>query len=350
MLWRFILYAGLSVFILSTVLASFYYTFNYRYDYTRLNGHGKQAVQRLRSGECKQCLERYDGIRRQAIHLKEEKWQKQEAHHQSLRIALKKECNAVIEAIISKRNTPLGSNVIYDGENKKNMKITPKIFSTFPQESPFINLTYENCSVVGNGGILEDSGCGIQIDNTNFVIRCNLPPLNRDVGYKTNLVTANPSTLFEKFAGPAERHRHFVDSVDVYGTTLLALPAFSYKRNTAVSFRALNTLQDFKSQVQPIFLNPKYLQNLAQFWRHHGFQASQLSSGFTIVSLALELCHNIHIYGFWPFTDGLEGQHLKHHYYDDCKAKTIHNLPAEFRWLLTLHKKGILQMHLGKCK
>lgn len=103
------------------------------------------------------------------------------------------------------------------------------------QENPFVNTTWDTCSVVGNGGILANSSCGEKIDSAQFVIRCetenllhnnylflsnivrnkftdhfplspflrcNLPPLEngyeRDVGNKTDLVTANPSILMEK--------------------------------------------------------------------------------------------------------------------------------------------------------
>ncbi|MBN3309770.1 SIA8F sialyltransferase, partial [Amia calva] len=201
-----------------------------------------------------------------------------------------------------------------------------------------------------------NSSCGGEIDEAQFVIRCNLPPVDhgyqRDVGNKTSLVTANPSILLDKFNGLMELRRPFVDSLGSYGDPLLVLPAFSYSRNTPVSLRALYTLQDFDSPVRPVFLNPEYLHNLARFWKAQGLQAIRLSTGLIMASLALELCANVQLYGFWPFSKDPHSKHpLTNHYYDDQQAKkTIHAMSTEFSHLLMLHNQGIIRVQLGKCQ
>ncbi|XP_029615013.1 alpha-2,8-sialyltransferase 8E isoform X2 [Salmo trutta] len=273
----------------------------------------------------------------------------------SNRSLLSNRCHGLTKAMVTQTNTPLGSKVVYDGEKRKPLQVTPELFSTFAKENPFVNTTWDTCSVVGNGGILANSSCGEKIDSAQFVIRCNLPPLEngyeRDVGNKTDLVTANPSILMEKYGGLQERRRPFVESLRSYGDSLMLLPAFSYGHNTPVSLRALYTIQDFDSPSRPVFLNPEYLQSLARFWQGQGLRTVRLSTGLIVASLALELCANVHLYGFWPFNKHPHRhQNLTNHYYDDRQSKkTVHAMPAEFDHLLRLHTQGVLRIHLGEC-
>lgn len=147
------------------------------------------------------------------------------------------------------------------------------------------------------------------------------------------------------------RRRPFIESLRSYGNSLLLIPAFSYGHNTPVSLRAFYAMEDFRSPTRPIFFNPQYLQKLAAFWRSKGLRAVRLSSGLIMASLALELCGNVHLYGFWPFSNHPHGlRTLKNHYYDDIQTKKkFHAMPVEFELLLQLHTDGVLRLHLGDC-
>ncbi|XP_044037390.1 alpha-2,8-sialyltransferase 8F-like isoform X1 [Siniperca chuatsi] len=300
---------------------------------------------------CKGCREVIEKVKERYS----QPWKRQEYNYQKLRYQLNSNCHGFDKAIITQANTPVGSKVVYDGEKKRTLLVTPKIFSTFAKEHPFPNKTWDTCAVVGNGGILTDSGCGKAIDSAQFVIRCNLPPLEngyeKHVGIKTDLVTANPSILIEKYEALTGRRRLFVESLRSYGNSLLLLPAFAFGFTTPVCLRAVYTLEDFKSPTRPVFFNPDYLQSLSLFWRAQGLQAVRLSTGIMMASLALELCANVHLYGFWPFSNHPHGLYaLTNHYYDDKKVNVaFHAMPAEFDLLLRLHSQGVLKLHLGDC-
>ncbi|XP_054616077.1 alpha-2,8-sialyltransferase 8E-like isoform X2 [Dunckerocampus dactyliophorus] len=269
---------------------------------------------------------------------------------------LSRSCRGFDKAIITQGNTPVGTKIQYDGEMDRTLLVTPAIFKTFIKEHPFSNRMFDTCAVVGNGGILMDSHCGKMIDSAQFVIRCNLPPLNKkyetDVGVKTDLVTVNPSILHNKYSSLMGQERDFVMSLQRYGKSLIVLPAFSYGMNTAVSMRVVQTVNNFDSPARPIFLNPEYLRNLSQFWASNSLKWKRFSTGLMMVSMALEVCANVHLYGFWPFSTHPHSlSTLTNHYYDDVPFKAgAHNMPMEFDLLLKLHSQGVLRLHLGDCQ
>lgn len=301
---------------------------------------------------CKGCKEIIEKVMKHYS----QTWQKQEENYKKFRSQLSSRCNGFQKAIITQANTPVGFKLVYDGEKKRALQVNAEIFSTFTKVHPFSNKTWDTCAVVGNGGILTDSGCGEKIDSAQFVMRCNLPPLEngyeKHVGIKTDLVTANPSILMEKYGALMGRRRPFVESLHTYGDSLLLLPAFSYGHNTPICLRAAYTIEDFGSPIRPIYFNPQYLQSLATFWRSQGLRSVRLSTGIIMASLALEVCENVHLYGFWPFSNHPYGLYdLTHHYYDNRQSKKkFHAMPAEFELLMQLHSQGVLKLHLGDCR
>nr|XP_020505672.1 alpha-2,8-sialyltransferase 8E-like [Labrus bergylta]XP_020505749.1 alpha-2,8-sialyltransferase 8E-like [Labrus bergylta] len=281
-------------------------------------------------------------------------WKKQEDNHKKFRSQLSSSCSGFDKAIITQANTPVGSKFSYDG-GKSSYLVSPEVFSTFTKEHPFSNKTWDTCAVVGNGGILTDSRCGERIDSAQFVMRCNLPPLGnsyaKHVGVKTDLVTANPTIFMEKYESLMRRRRPFVESLHIYSSSLLLLPALALRQYIPVCMRAIYSIEDFGSPMRPVFFNPEYMQKLTAFWRAKGLRSGRLSTGIIMASIALEVCENVHLYGFWPFDNHPYGLYdLTNHYYDDRKAKSVHAMPTEFGLLMGLHKQGVLKLHLGDCQ
>ncbi|XP_038635471.1 alpha-2,8-sialyltransferase 8F-like isoform X2 [Scyliorhinus canicula] len=319
----------------------------------RINDSEKKSGDR----GCTTCTGRQseEDVIRNITELQKCQWHKQELAAEEFRSELKRCCNAVSDCLVTQKNTPVGTELSYEAEPKRKLKITHQIFAILPKNSSFSSRQYKRCAVIGNGGILTNSSCGAEIDQADFVFRCNLPPVagqfSQDVGTKTNLVTANPSIIAERYSELHDRRKPFFTDLIVYNDALLLLPAFSYTINTGRSFRALYTLQDFQAKQKVVFFNPVYLNRLAGFWRNRGIQVKRLSTGIMIVSLALELCEEVWIYGFWPFGKDIEGKVMPHHYFDNQLPKpSIHSMPTEFYHLLQMHSKGMIKLQMTHCR
>ncbi|XP_039617532.1 alpha-N-acetylneuraminide alpha-2,8-sialyltransferase [Polypterus senegalus] len=254
---------------------------------------------------------------------------------------------------VTKQNTPLGSTLWYDGEFFHSLSVNNDTYSLFIKETP-LQQALKKCAVVGNGGILKNSGCGKHIDKADFIMRCNLPPLSKeyiqDVGTKTQLVTANPSIIEKRFRNLLWSRKAFAESVKIYGSSYIYMPAFSMKPGTDPSIRAFHTLSDINANQTVLFANPEFLWNVGKFWKARGIHAKRLSTGLFLVSLALGLCEDVTLYGFWPFSVDLNEQSISHHYYDNVLPDSgFHAMPEEFLQLWLLHKSGTLRMHVGPC-
>lgn len=142
----------------------------------------------------------------------------------------------------------------------------------------------------------------------------------------------------------------FVESIKVYGSSYIYMPAFSMKPGTDPSLRAYYALSDSSSNLTMLFANPEFLRSVGKFWKTRGVHAKRLSTGLFLVSLALGLCEEVTVYGFWPFSMGLDEQPVSHHYYDNILPyKWFHAMPEEFVQLWHLHKSGTLRMRVGHC-
>ncbi|XP_016343833.1 alpha-2,8-sialyltransferase 8E-like [Sinocyclocheilus anshuiensis] len=260
-------------------------------------------------------------------------------------------CNATNLLYLTKKNTAVNQSITYETSNRV-YKVGAALHKMLPEDFPWSSRGHlVRCAVVGNGGILKNSSCGREIDSADFVIRLNLAPVNgSDVGVKTDLVTINPSQLSADFRNMAVNPGPLVRHVSVYGNVSLMIPAFAYTVCTAVSIKTLQVFQPIRPQQPVVFFSPYYLKTLDRFWKGLGLKEKRFSTGFMLVNMALELCDDVHLYGFWPFDINLKQQTLQHHYYDNKPPKPfVHAMPEEFIHLLQLHSQGALTLHLQPC-
>ncbi|XP_059563207.1 alpha-2,8-sialyltransferase 8E isoform X2 [Myotis daubentonii] len=263
-------------------------------------------------------------------------------------------CNAPSFLFTTQKNTPLGTKLKYEVDTSGIYHINQEIFRMFPKDMPYYRSQFKKCAVVGNGGILKNSRCGREINSADFVFRCNLPPISEkytmDVGVKTDVVTVNPSIITERFHKLEKWRRPFYRVLQGYENASVLLPAFYNTRNTDVSIRVKYVLDDFQAPQAVYYFHPQYLVNVSRYWLSLGVRAKRISTGLILVTAALELCEEVHLFGFWAFPMNPAGLYITHHYYDNVKPRPgFHAMPSEIFNFLHLHSRGILRVHTGTC-
>ncbi|KAH0626255.1 hypothetical protein JD844_001138 [Phrynosoma platyrhinos] len=318
------------------------------YDCRYLQFHWKAGI-----WQWKYALSRQDKIK--LIHLlltQRYPWEPNATEVAQYRAELRQCCNASFQLVLTKENTPLGSNITCLEDNDK-VAVEAEFIKLLPETSPFSQSQYKNCAVVGNGGTLRNSSCGHEIDQADLVVRFNLPPMNfsEDVGTKTDLMTINPSILKNRFHHLLAENKSFADALGLYRDALFIIPIFTHSHDNDVGYRAIHTMKGFGLAQKAFFLNPQYRTNLKNYWMKKNLQPGRFSSGFVFLSIALEFCQRITLYGFWPFLRDLDNQPIPHHYFDDSLPDvTVHDMPTEFSLYLHMYVQNVLLLRYGKCQ
>ncbi|XP_037396938.1 alpha-N-acetylneuraminide alpha-2,8-sialyltransferase-like isoform X1 [Pygocentrus nattereri] len=267
---------------------------------------------------------------------------------ETYRVQLRSCCNASGSLFLTQKNSEVNQSVPYETRPNVKYKLTPDVYSKLPQDMPWRGRSLDRCAVVGSSGILLNSSCGREINSADFVIRFNMAPVNSsDVGVKCDLMNINLSQISREFSDFMRNDSRLRRKLDGYTNTTFMIAAFAY---TFCTKQSVNLLQAMWPERHLLFLSPTYLRTLDQFWRRRGLRAPRLSTGFMLISSALELCHNVHVYGFWPFGTDLHQRPVNYHYYDKIQANhAFHAMPEEFLRLLQLHSQGALTLHLQPC-
>ncbi|XP_019618984.1 PREDICTED: alpha-N-acetylneuraminide alpha-2,8-sialyltransferase-like isoform X1 [Branchiostoma belcheri] len=250
------------------------------------------------------------------------------------------------------------SGLMTHSENHDNITVPEKVFNGFPKESPFKNKHFNTCSVVGNGGILKGSGCGKEIDASEFVFRFNMAPMgdkySRDIVNKTNLITINPSMIdyrYTKGKGKGIDVKSLTHDLSAYRDSYLWIWALLSQSNARSAFKVQEALQgaSARNQVNVIFPYPLVTGAIISFWKKH-ISAQRPSSGLLLASLATQMCEEVRLYGFWPFHADRNNRRLTQHYYGNALPTKVHKIPLELRQLQILHNNGIVRLTTHPCQ
>ncbi|XP_035679693.1 alpha-2,8-sialyltransferase 8B-like [Branchiostoma floridae] len=215
---------------------------------------------------------------------------------------------------------------------------------------------YRTCAVVGNGGILLDSGCGAEIDAHEFVIRSNLPPVSpyrTDVGSRTDLTTVNEKVLSQVYRDLLSKNATLKKAMlDRLGETpgmVLSYTLYFIRSKAAKKMKSIDkVIQKNKLTAVVAFPYKSFLRSKGVYQELVGEEWNFASTGLNTFALASTFCDKISMYGFYPMST-YQNKAVPYHYYDSRIPSARHEFDNEFKLLRNFHAQGIIRHVIGKC-
>ncbi|XP_077611020.1 alpha-N-acetylgalactosaminide alpha-2,6-sialyltransferase 1 [Crocuta crocuta] len=224
------------------------------------------------------------------------------------------------------------------------------------------------CAVVGNGGILNNSHMGQEIDSHDHVFRLSgavTKGYEKDVGTRTSFYGFTAFSLTQSLLalgsrgfrhvplGKHVRYLHFLEGTRDYewleallfNRSLEKTGLSWFRHRPQVAFRGHLPLDrylllhpDSLRYMKNRFLRSKTLDTV--HWRIY-----RPTTGALLLLTALQLCDQVSAYGF--ITEGHE--QFSDHYYDKSWEKTVfyinHDFPLERTLWKRLHDEGIIRLY-----
>nr|XP_033775368.1 alpha-2,8-sialyltransferase 8B isoform X2 [Geotrypetes seraphini] len=293
------------------------------------------------------------------IRVAESKWR----HNETLSLRIRKQVLNFLDAerdiSVLKGTLKAGDVIHYIFDRDRTMNISKNLYELLPKTSPLKNKHFKTCAIVGNSGILLNSDCGREIDSHDFIIRCNLAPVEEyapDVGMKTDLVTMNPSVVqraFEDLVNETWKAK-FLQRLQNLNGSILWIPAFMAKGGEERVEWVNDLILKHRINVRTAYPSLRLLHAVRGYWLTNKVHIKRPSTGLLMYTLATRFCNRIHLYGFWPFPRDINQNPVKYHYYDSLEygytsQASPHTMPLEFKALQTLHRQGALKLIVGIC-
>ncbi|XP_039215236.1 alpha-2,8-sialyltransferase 8B isoform X1 [Crotalus tigris] len=289
--------------------------------------------------------------------------QSQWMYNQTLSLTIRKHILKFLDAekdiSVLKGTLKPGDIIHYVFDRDSTMNVSQNLYALLPRTSPLKGKHYRTCAIVGNSGILLNSGCGKEIDTHSFVIRCNLAPVQdytHDVGTKTDLVTMNPSVIqraFEDLVNDTWREK-LLQRLHSLNGSVLWIPAFMAKGGKERVEWVNELILKHHINVRTAYPSLRLLHAVRGYWLTNKVYIKRPTTGLLMYTLATRFCNQIYLYGFWPFPQGPDQNPVKYHYYDSLKygymsQASPHTMPLEFKALKLLHHQGALKLTVGPC-
>uniref|UniRef100_K9ILQ5 alpha-N-acetylgalactosaminide alpha-2,6-sialyltransferase n=1 Tax=Desmodus rotundus TaxID=9430 RepID=K9ILQ5_DESRO len=225
-----------------------------------------------------------------------------------------------------------------------------------------------SCAVVGNGGILNNSHMGQEIDSHDYVFRLSgavIKGYEQDVGTRTSFYGFTAFSLTQSLyilgrrgfqhvpLGKDIRYLHFLEGTRDFewlealllNQTFVKRSLFWFRRRPQEAFRDTVQLDRY------LLLHPdaiRYMKN--RFLRSKTLDTAHWriyrpTTGALLLLTALQLCDQVSAYGF--ITEGHE--RFSDHYYDTTWKKTVfyinHDFSLERTLWKRLHDEGIIRLY-----
>ncbi|XP_071794492.1 alpha-N-acetylgalactosaminide alpha-2,6-sialyltransferase 2-like [Asterias amurensis] len=220
------------------------------------------------------------------------------------------------------------------------------------------------CAVIGNGGMLNGSMMGKEIDANDYVFRVNTALTKgheSDVGTRTSFYCFTLVTYYNSIAqrfrtgfygAPADEGIRYVFFANSLWTYKFISDVLNKRRPTRVSsgkgwwmmppkFPKQLTANNIK------LVHPDFMRYLKLSWVNSPAKFRSVhtpSTGASMLLLALHTCDEVNVYGF-----GGSDAKFSDHYYDKTFYKRVHYANHDFRsedklWHL-LHERGIINLY-----
>ncbi|XDB61571.1 PREDICTED: alpha-N-acetylgalactosaminide alpha-2,6-sialyltransferase 1 [Capra hircus] len=225
-----------------------------------------------------------------------------------------------------------------------------------------------SCAVVGNGGILNNSHVGPEIDSHDYVFRLSgavIKGYEHDVGTRTSFYGFTAFSLTQSLLtlgsrgfrhvplGQDVRYLHFLEGTrDYEWLEALLLNRTVTSRNLSwFRRRPQEAFQEALQLDRYLLLHPDLLRYMKNRFLRSGtlntahWRIYRPTTGALLLLTALQLCDRVSAYGF--ITEGHE--RFSDHYYDKSWKRTIFYINHDFKLERTLwkrlHDEGIIRLY-----
>ncbi|XP_066270721.1 uncharacterized protein [Branchiostoma lanceolatum] len=220
------------------------------------------------------------------------------------------------------------------------------------------------CAVVGNSGIISNTGCGKAIDKHDFVIRINFPNLKdheKDVGGKTSLMVVGRNVLSVMYKCIKDKNKCSVlKRLDDLDQTYVYHPEPLVDLETKTPRRPYKKLTYLKKYVSTKTHVVNFLYSMSNAQERVKELGRSLverfpetpSNGAVAYSLALSFCDEVDLYGFFPFKQYQDKAVAKHYHPDpELEGDKFDEAALEREWsyMRELESRGALKFYIDTC-